>query len=48
MRPCCVSENLRRAPSSGDDRVVRACVVCGARHIAMTVDPIVMQLRSDA
>ena len=44
MRACCEDEqNLCEQPpdpKAPPNCVVRVCVVCGARHIEVTVDPI--------
>jgi hypothetical protein len=42
MRDCCAeSANLRLRPPdpSHPERVVRVCIVCGARHIDVSIDP---------
>tara|TARA_R110000868_G_scaffold369003_2_gene632234 strand:+ start:503 stop:664 length:162 start_codon:yes stop_codon:yes gene_type:complete len=44
LKACCQDARNLRQVSPVDERahVVRACIVCGARHYELTVDPIVV------
>lgn len=38
-RRCCTPDNLRAEMPQATDRVVRRCIVCGARHIELHAEP---------
>lgn len=42
MRPCCELASNRQTVTQERDRVVQRCVQCGARHIELAVEPILV------